>query len=219
MTLVVFDLDHTLVRSPLDLAAMRAELRALAAAGGLPLAEAAPRWTVEQTIDAIARLAPDLRARCWEIVLDHEQRALAHAACEPGAPEALAALRSAGLPIAVWTNNARPATELALAQCELRAYVDTVVTRDEAALKPDPAGLRLLQAAYPARPIWMIGDSWVDGAAAQAGGVPFIAYAADPAELQRRGVVPRLHIGDLRALPRELAILRGTATDDDGRPV
>jgi phosphoglycolate phosphatase len=209
--LCAFDLDHTLVRSSLDLAAMRVELRAFAAASGVGLPAEAPRWTVDQTIQAIAREAPALVARCWEIVLDHEQRALADAACEPGAREALEGLGAAGMSLAVWTNNARAATEIALARCGLRAFFSTVVTRDEAALKPDPDGLRLLRAAYPGRPIWVVGDSWIDGAAAQAGGVPFIAYGTDPELLRQRAVAPRLIIRDLRDLPAHLARLAALA--------
>lgn len=205
--LCVFDLDHTLVRSPLDLAAVRADLRTLAAGSGYPLPEAALSWTVEQTISGISGLAPGLRTACWDLVLDHERRALAAAECEPGAPEALEALRAAGVPLAVWTNNTRVTTAVALRQCGLRGYFQTVVTRDEAALKPDPDGLRVLRAAYPACPIWVVGDSWVDGAAARDGGVPFIAYGADPEALRRRGVVARLIIHDLRTLPQHLAAL------------
>jgi len=214
--LCVFDLDHTLVRSPLDLAALRAELRALAARSGCALPEAAPRWTVDQTIGGIRGLAPGLVPACWDLVLDHERRALAAAEGEPGAPEALEALRAAGVPLAVWTNNTRATADDALRQCGLREYFATVVTRDEAALKPDPDGLRVLRRAHPGWPIWVVGDSWVDGAAARAGGVPFIAYAADPHELRRREVVARVHINDLRALPGVLAAL---AAAEAARPV
>jgi phosphoglycolate phosphatase len=208
MSLVcAFDLDHTLVRSPLDLRAMRADIRALAAGHGLALAPVSVTWTVAQTIAAIAEVTPGLEAGCWAVALDHESRALADAQCEPGAAEALSALAAAGVGLAVWTNNARAATETALARCGLQGFFSTVVTRDEARLKPDPDGLRLVRAAYPARPIWMVGDSWIDGAAASAGGVPFIAYGVDPEELHRREVVARVIIHDLRALPGHLAAL------------
>jgi phosphoglycolate phosphatase len=203
--LCVFDLDHTLVRSPLDLKAVRTEIRALAAREGLSLPDAALPWTIAQTIAAIAIMAPALEAVCWALVLTHETAALAAAACEPGAREAVEALAAAGVPLAVWTNNARRVTEVALERCGLRTFFGTLVTRDEAALKPDPAGLALLRAAHPDRSIWVIGDSWVDGAAAQAGGAAFIAYGTDPAELQRRAVIPRAVIHDLRALPGWLA--------------
>jgi phosphoglycolate phosphatase len=158
-----FDLDHTLVRSSLDLGAMKAEVRALVATRGPALPSTS--------------------------------------SCEPGAPDALAELRAGGFPLAVWTNNVRRVAEDALARCGLRAFFAAVVTRDEAALKPDPAGLRLLEHAFPERRIWVVGDSWVDGAAAQAGGAAFVAYRADPVELARRGVAPRVVLEDLRRLP------------------
>ena len=104
----------------------------------------------------------------------------------------------------MWTNNTGPVARRALARCGLDPFFTTLVTRDEAALKPDPAGLRLLEAAFPERRIWVVGDSWVDGAAAHAGGAAFIAYGADPAELARRGVAPRTVLRDLRQLPEWL---------------
>lgn len=199
--LCVFDLDHTLIRSALDLRAARADVRRLASARGLDLPEASLRWTIAETIAGIARLAPDLEATCWAIIVDHETRALDSAAGEPGALEALTDLRAAGFPLAVWTNNARGAAEHALSRCGLRAFFAIVVTRDEAALKPDPGGLALLRQAFPDRAVWMVGDSWVDGAAAQAGGALFVAYGTDPEELARRRVTARHVIHDLRTLP------------------
>jgi phosphoglycolate phosphatase len=193
--LCAFDLDHTLVRSPLDLKLVRVEIRQMAARRGVPLPEETLTWTIAQTIAAIGAHDPALEAECWALVLSHETAALEGAVCEPGAVEA----------VAVWTNNARRVTEVALGRCGLRPFFATVVTRDEAALKPDPAGLRLLRAAYPERAVWVVGDSWVDGAAAQAGGAAFIAYGTDPAELARRAVHPHAVIHDLRALPAWLA--------------
>lgn len=200
-----FDLDHTLVRSPLDLAAMRADIRALAAREGIGLSVTALGLTVAETIAAIAARRPELEATCWSIVLEHETAALDAAACEPGARETLETLAAADVPLAVWTNNARRATEVALERCGLRPFFGTLITRDEAALKPDPAGLSLLRAAHPERLIWVVGDSWIDGAAAQAGGAAFIAYRIHPDELSRRAVTARAVIHDLRALPEHLA--------------
>jgi phosphoglycolate phosphatase len=203
--LCVFDLDHTLVRSRLDLKLVKVEVRELAARKGVPLPAESLIWTIAQTIAGIGAHDPALEAACWELVLSHETAALESAACEPGAREAVEALAGAAIPLAVWTNNARRVTEVALDRCGLRSFFATVVTRDEVALKPDPGGLRLLRAAYPERAVWVVGDSWVDGAAAQAGGATFIAYGTDPAELARRAVRPHAVIHDLRALPAWLA--------------
>jgi phosphoglycolate phosphatase len=200
----VFDLDHTLVRSPLDLGRLKVEIRTLVEAEGLPLPEATRAWTIGQIIAAATAHRTTLGEACWALCTTHEEEAVVHATPEPGAQEALIALRAAGYPLAVWTNNTGPVARRALVHCKLDQFFTTLVTRDEAALKPDPAGLRLLEAQFPERRIWVVGDSWVDGAAAQAGGAAFIAYAADPAELARRGVAPRTVLRDLRQLPEWL---------------
>jgi phosphoglycolate phosphatase len=202
--LCAFDLDHTLVRSPLDLARLKVEIRALVEAEGVPLPEATHAWTVGQIIAAATAHRGALGEACWALCAAHEEEAVAEVQPEPGAHEALSVLRAAGYPLAVWTNNTGTVTRRALAACSLDGFFAALVTRDEAALKPDPSGLRLLEAAFPERRVWVVGDSWVDGAAAQAGGAAFIAYGADSAELARRGVAPRTVLRDLRQLPEWL---------------
>jgi phosphoglycolate phosphatase len=199
--LCAFDLDHTLVRSPLDLVRLKAEIRALVETEGVPLGEATRAWTIGQIIEAATLHRTALGEACWALCTTHEEEAVRHAQPEPGAHETLTALRAAGYPLAVWTNNTGTVARRALASCDLDGFFPVLITRDEAALKPDPSGLRLLEAAFPERRIWVVGDSWVDGAAAQAGGAAFIAYGADPVELARRGVAPRTVLRDLRHLP------------------
>jgi phosphoglycolate phosphatase len=199
--LCAFDLDHTLIRSPLDLARVKGEIRALVDTEGVPLPEAARTWTIGQLIEAARIHQASLATTCWAICEAHEEQALAAAEPEPGAREALAVLRGAGYPLAVWTNNAGAIAQRALAACGFDGFFPVVVSRDEAPLKPDPAGLRVLEEAFPEWRICVIGDSWVDGAAAQAGGAAFIAYGADPVELARRGVAARTVLRDLRELP------------------
>ena len=71
-------------------------------------------------------------------------------------------------------------------------------------LKPESDGLRVIAERWPdLGEIFVVGDSWVDGQAAGARGVPFIAYRADHDELKRRGVpvwAAIAHWGDLPAL-------------------
>jgi phosphoglycolate phosphatase len=202
--LCAFDLDHTLVRSPLDLARLKVEIRGLIEAAGVPLPDATTTWTIGQFIAAATAHRESVGQACWTLCTTHEEEAVVEAQPEPGAYEALTALRAEGYPLAVWTNNTGPVARRALANCRLDAFFTALITRDEAALKPDPSGLRLLEAAFPERRIWVVGDSWVDGAAAQAGGAAFIAYGADPLELARRGVAPRAVLRDLRQLPEWL---------------
>jgi len=208
--LCVFDLDHTLIRSSLDLAAMALDMRGLLEARGCILPPREERWRVGELLAHCQRHAPALEAALWAVALDHERRALGSARLEPGAREAVAGARAAGLATAVWTNNAREVTATALGRVGLLDAFDLVVTRDEMrALKPDPDGWRVIRERFgPCRAV-VVGDSWVDGVAATAAGVPFVAYRAVAADLARWGVTPVASLDDLAALPALLGALAG----------
>jgi phosphoglycolate phosphatase-like HAD superfamily hydrolase len=209
--LCVFDLDHTLVGSPLDLAAMALDIRALIEARCGPLPARPERYRVGELIDWCAANAPHLQPPVWAVALEHERRALEAAALEPGALEAVTGARRAGFATAVWTNNAREVTFAALDRFDLAGRLDLVVTRDEMArLKPHPAGWDVIARHFGAvRDAVVVGDSWVDGLAATAAGVPFVAYRARAADLERWGVRPVARLDDLAALPAWLAARNG----------
>ena len=207
MKVCVFDLDHTLVNSPLDLAAMALQIRAMLerACGPLPARE--DRYRVGELIDRCRAESAELEAAAWTIALDHERRAVAEAWLEPGALEAVTGARAAGARVALWTNNAREVTAVALDRFGLSRHFDLVVTRDEmAALKPAPDGWAVI-ARHFSGPLdaVVVGDSWVDGLAAAKAGVPFVAYRAKAADLARWGIEPIAHFSDLAALPAWLA--------------
>jgi phosphoglycolate phosphatase len=201
--LCVFDLDHTLIRSPLDLAAMAVDMRGLLERRCGPLPSRPDRYRVGELIHWCKANAPHVEAPLWEVALDHERRAVGGASLEPGAREAIEGARAAGFATAVWTNNAREVTALALGRFELLAALDLVVTRDEMrALKPDPDGWRVIAEHFgDHRDAVVVGDSWVDGVAAMAAGIPFVAYRPNDADLARWNVEPVARIADLAALP------------------
>ncbi|MBI2161772.1 MAG: HAD hydrolase-like protein [Candidatus Rokubacteria bacterium] len=220
MGLCVFDLDHTLIRTPLDLAAMAADLRALIERACGPLPARPERYRVGELIAWSKTRAPELEPAVWALALERERRAMDAATLEPGAPEALAGARRAGFGTALWTNNARGVTVPALERLGLAALLDLVVTRDDMrALKPDPDGWRVIAEHFAARPgggaasaraatthdAVVVGDSWVDGLAAAAVGVPFVAYRANDTDLARWGVTPVARLADLALLPDWLA--------------
>jgi phosphoglycolate phosphatase-like HAD superfamily hydrolase len=276
MRLCVFDLDHTLIRSPLDLAAMALDMRGHLEGRWRPLAVRPERYRVGELIALCQTEAPHLERDLWSIALDHERKAVEDASLEPGALEAVSGARAAGFNTALWTNNAREVTLDALCRFGLDELLDIIVTRDDMRqLKPDADGwrviceittgalrrpveaLRPVEAPPGARPIEerhgspgtlrtsgglggpveappgarpieerhgspgtlrtsgglggpveapqsvVVGDSWVDGAAARAAGVPFIAYRTNPRDLERWKVTPvatLMHLGDLPAL-------------------
>lgn len=217
MRVCIFDLDHTLVYSSLDLRAMALDMRALIEREWGPLPSRAERYRVGELISHCQLRAPALEARAWAIALDHEQRALADATLEPGALDAVAGIRARGFATAVWTNNTRSCTLPVLDRFGLTPHLDLVVTRDEAGkLKPDPEGYRVIRERLPRlREAVVVGDSWVDGLAARAAGLPFIAYRADEAELARYGVAPRARI---TALPELLELAGGLCHPSEPPP-
>jgi phosphoglycolate phosphatase len=203
----VFDLDHTLIRSPLDLAAMALDMRALIETARGPLPPRGERYRVGELIAYCRAQAPELERPVWAVALDHERKALGAASLEPGAREAVAGARRAGFRTAVWTNNAREITAAVLERFGLLAHLDLVVTRDEMRqLKPDPDGWRVIAGHFGAlKDAVVVGDSWVDGRAAAAVGVDFVAYRTASGDLERWGIAPIARLDDLGLLPPWLA--------------
>src|SRR6185436_4551292 len=189
VALCVFDLDHTLIQTPLDLAAMAADMRALIEAATGPLPYKRERYRVGELIAYCRTQAPTLEAAAWDLALAHERRAMRVATLEAGA-------RRAGFATALWTNNARMLTLPALERLGLARELELVVTRDDMrALKPDPDGWRVIASHFKSllatdSPAVVVGDSWVDGVAAAKAGVPFVAYRARQADLDRWRVTP-----------------------------
>ena len=211
--LCVFDLDHTLIRSPLDLAAMALDMRHHLERHCGPLPAKPDRYRVGELLHWCQANAPTHETPLWEIALDHERRAVVDAVLEPGAREAVEGARAAGYVTAVWTNNAREVAAVALERCAMLPALDLVVTRDEMrALKPDPDGWRVLAGHFGSAPAdaVVIGDSWVDGVAAQAAGVPFIAYRPKEADLVRWNITPIARLTDLATLPAWLQTWMGS---------
>jgi phosphoglycolate phosphatase len=210
--LCVFDLDHTLVNTPLDLAAMALDMRAHLERHCGPLPARPERYRVGELLAWCQANAPDVQAPLWDIALDHERRAMDSASLEAGAREAMEGARAAGFATAVWTNNARAISGGALARFGLLPVLDLVVTRDEMrALKPDPDGWRVIADHFGsgASDAVVVGDSWVDGVAAQAAGLAFVAYRAREADLARWKVTPVAHLDHLAGLPAWLRAWSG----------
>jgi phosphoglycolate phosphatase len=181
-SLLVFDLDGTLIdsvpdlhaainrmlqergRQPLSLAEVKPMVgdggptlvaRALAAAGGDPSDATALRRFLELYEAAPARLTRPY----------------------PQVPETLAALRRAGYRTAICTNKPQRATLVVLRALGLLPLFDAIAGGDRFAVrKPDPGhllGILRELGADPRRAV-MIGDNEHDAAAARAAGLPVV---------------------------------------------
>jgi phosphoglycolate phosphatase len=202
--LIVFDFDNTIVHSRIDFAGIRRDLILLFRKAGVPAAvdDRLANLSIGEMIDAGVAHAPATYDEAWKIVLDYETDGMRHSTVEEDAAQALGALREAGFRLSVLTNNARPATLTALDLFKLRSAFDLILTRDEVPMKPDPTGITHAMQHFGtngSRTV-MVGDSWLDGAAAQRAGVPFIGFRPRPGVLDERGVAYWAVVEELTAL-------------------
>jgi len=182
LKLVIFDLDGTLLASPLDFNAIRAEI-------GLP--EGRP------ILEALEDLSPSERARAETIINRHETEAARASRLMPGAADLLAWLRTRGLKVALLTRNSRSSVEAAARRHGLA--FDAAVTREDHEPKPSPRGVRHLMEACGARAdeTILVGDFRFDVEAGAAAGVRTIAVAPEPTDWSAEAT---WRAGDLEAV-------------------
>ncbi len=139
---VIFDMDGTLVDSGLDFDQIRAEM-------GL---DKGP------ILETMAKLPIDRRRECEAILDRHERAGAERATLLSGAIEWIERLDGAGIPRAIFTRNSRVIVERTLARCGLE--FQTVVSREDAPAKPDPAGIHLCCQQWDVSPadVLMVGD-------------------------------------------------------------
>jgi HAD superfamily hydrolase (TIGR01509 family) len=186
---VIFDMDGTLVRSPLDFAAIRSRL-------GVP-----PDHGV---LEHIRALAPGDRRRAERTLLDMELAAARQARPAPYARQTLDAVRRAGLKTALLTRNARAVVRRILGRVAMR--FDLTMSRDDGPIKPEPDGVlrACRELGIAPRRTACVGDYHYDMVAAAAAGAVGVLLA-DGAS-RRADPNARYVIGDLRELPPILGI-------------
>lgn len=195
LSLVVFDLDGTLIDSAPDLAA--AVNAMLAGFGCEPLALGEVRRMIGDGVAMLVARALAARhckaagpAEAERIFMRHyESAATLLTTAFPGTVEALQALRAAGIPLAVCTNKPVRITADILRSLGLAGYFARVLGGDSLPFrKPDPRVLLTLMEAFATAPqaALLVGDSEVDAATARAAGVRFVlmkhGYRRGPAQ-------------------------------------
>ncbi|HEX7601903.1 MAG TPA: HAD family hydrolase [Polyangiaceae bacterium] len=141
---VLFDLDGTLVLSPIDFPAMRGAVRALATEEGVlePLSAPDVLGLVREASELV-RDRPRFCARADAAILELELEAARGARPAPGVETTLAALHRGGVRIGIVTRNARSVAAALLARFDLPH--DVLVAREDTP-RPKPAPMHLRRA-------------------------------------------------------------------------
>jgi phosphoglycolate phosphatase len=182
-TLVVFDLDGTLIDSAPDM--HRAVNRMLADLGCAPLTLPDIRSMVGDGASALVARALAARHCVNADPTEALEQFLQHYEADPttvtrpfpGVPETLKRLQTSGLTLAVCTNKPARLTKTILERLGLAQYFVRIVAGDSLPFrKPDPRALLALVTGFgmPAAATLMVGDSEVDAATAHAANVPFV---------------------------------------------
>lgn len=177
--IIAFDLDGTLIDSARDLANSVGELLESYGAAPLPfeevvtmVGEGAP-LLIRRAMDR-AGIEPDAREALARFMQIYDRRLLDHTIPYPGVREVLARSVHRG-PLAVLTNKPLGPSIGLLESMGLRGFFAKVIGGDSAhGRKPDPAGLRSLQALAPNDAMVMVGDSPADWKVAVNAGCPFV---------------------------------------------
>ncbi|ATC88297.1 HAD family hydrolase [Pseudoalteromonas sp. SR43-6] len=162
---VIFDLDGTLVSSELDFALIKAQI-------GCPCEQ--------DLLDYIAQLpSPYMREEAMNIVHQHELIDAQHASILPGVSEAIHALKSKNIPMAIVTRNFDKAAAIKLQNNPLP--ISTVLTRSDAPAKPDPSALNAIATLWNinARNLLYVGDYLYDIQAAHNANMRACLYAPE----------------------------------------
>jgi phosphoglycolate phosphatase len=225
----MFDMDNTLLESRINFKGMRNDLINL-----LVSHQVGTFHTYEHDVTAAQviekgkkllrnddQLLMKLEKAMYEIVVDYEREGMKEARLEDGVRAALQGLKKKGLVLAVVTNNAHAAACLALKRQGILDYFDLVVGREQMeALKPSPSGVKEVIKSCPHVTRWvMVGDSWIDGKAAQQAGVDFVAFQTESSLMHRHGVYPVASVRDFKELMRwmERWVCSSTPSRQKGR--
>lgn len=186
----VFDMDGTLTRAIHDFEFIRYQL-------GVPQGD--------DILAYLQSLPNEQAAARYAWLYEHEHALALRATAATGAQALLSHLSQHGVHLGILTRNIHPVARLTLEHIGVSHYFPdaTLLGRNEAAPKPDPAGLLKLASGWNVTPdtLVMVGDSLLDVETGRAAGALTILIQPTP---DKRAHLADLWVPDARALLAEV---------------
>ena len=191
---VIFDIDGTLVTFRFDVRGTRRALIGELArrgfdTGGLDLSSPTQRILDRAREQASSdKVYAEVRASVFAILDGFEVESSETTSVLPGARQALDALLSRGVRLAVLTNSGKRAANASLSRAGLLDCFEFVLTRDDTEImKPRPEGLEMAAARFgiPKGSVFYVGDSAFDIQAAKAAGIRVVSVATGTYSAER----------------------------------
>lgn len=198
---ILFDMDNTLLQSKINFKEMRKALIEHIERLDLVKEESWERFHTPAQVLEHAKSLPgtpkNIEKELWHIVAQYELLGMEDVCLEEGVSEGLQQLKDKDFRLAIVTNNAYDTACTALQDMRIATYFEVIVGRDQMSqLKPSPSGIEyaLEELVCPPHEAVMVGDSWIDGKAAEIAKVDFIAYKAKEYMLARQNIDPVLSV-------------------------
>ncbi|TFF87934.1 MAG: HAD family hydrolase [Promethearchaeota archaeon] len=208
--IIIFDFDNTLVKTRINFSAMKIQMAQSVKKYGLnfgKLEEIPKNYTAGNIIDQAEIYDQEnntnITKKLWKIVEKYERLGMADLTIDKEILNVLDDISDFNYPLAILTNNAKKPTLEVIKRFNIEAYFDLVIAREDVAkMKPDSEGLDLVIKHFSADPknAVFIGDSWVDGVAANNANIRFILYKEKTLEAKRHEIKIWKHIKTMKEL-------------------
>lgn len=192
--LLIFDLDDTLVHSKIDFVKLGNWIREQMIRR--QIIDSNHEGLYSMSVSQMLYLAKECDLKkgtrhaqeLWQKVEEAEMEGALRATVEKDVHKILEALKKKDYFLSIFTNNSSLVAKTVLERFNLIDFIDETVTRDDIKLlKPDPEGLLLLKEKFEnqVHKMFFIGDSWIDGVAANRAQMPFIGFnCQEPREVK-----------------------------------
>ena len=190
MKLLIFDLDGTLVRLPIDYNSLRQSLKEYFKKYGLNLEFRPLLKKIDYAISFVKKNFPEdqekVKKDVKEILDKFELEGVKKAEIIENVRETLNSLKEMNFKLAILTSNGKKCAEKSLEKFKIKNYFNLILSREDCKPKPEPSGILKImnKLNFKKENTIMVGDGLNDILAAKNAGVKFIGVLTGVGDLK-----------------------------------